>query len=113
MNSSKLALFVAAALGLVGAAVNWIYLDSRSKQSEKIEFLSVAPTANILPGDRFTEDKLAALAIPKNNVKARAVRPSHQLGRPADGDRHDRRYPFEGGEIILRQRLKTPPPRWS
>jgi hypothetical protein len=110
MNGSKVALFVAAALGLVGAVVNWIYLDIKSKQVESIEFLSVAPSATIFPGDRFTEDKLAPLAIPKNNVKvpfyAQAIKWADRqtvIGMTAV-------YPFEAGEIILRQRIKTPPP---
>src|SRR5438128_10852911 len=109
MNSSKIALFVAAALGLVGAAVNWIYLDTKSKQFEKIEFLSTAPGATILPGDRFTEDKLAPLAIPKDNVRRELYLQAIKWA--------DRRtvigmtavYPFESGKIILRQDLKTPP----
>jgi hypothetical protein len=110
MNSSKIALFVAAALGLVGAAVNWIYLDSKSKQFEKIEFLSVAPGTTILPGDRFTEDKLAPIAIPKDNVRreldVQAIRWADRqtvIGMTAV-------YSFDGGKIILQQDLKTPPP---
>lgn len=110
MNGSKLALLVAAVLGVLGAAVNWVYLDSKSKQLEKIEFLSVAPGNTILPGDRFSEIKLAPLAIPKDNVSkelfAQAIRWSDRqtvIGMTAA-------YTFDGGEIILRQRLKTPPP---
>jgi len=110
MNGSKVALFVAAALGLVAAAMNWVYLDSKSKQFEKIEFLSVATGATILPGDRFTEDKLAPLAIPRDNVRpelfAQAIKWADRqtvIGMTAV-------YPFEGGKIILRQDLKTPPP---
>jgi hypothetical protein len=110
MSGSKTALAVAAALGLLGAAVNWIYLDTKAKQLDKVEFLSVAPTSLLLPGDRFTEDKLAPLAIPKANV-------SQQLSKQAIlwSDRKTvigmtAVYPFDSEEIILRQRLKTPPP---
>ncbi len=110
MNGSKVALLVAAVLGILGAAVNWVYLDGKSKQLEKIEFLSVAPGVTMLPGDRFIETKLAALAIPKDNVSKelflQAVRWTDRqtvIGMTAA-------YTFDGGEIILRQRLKTPPP---
>jgi hypothetical protein len=110
MNSSKVALLVAAGLGLVGAAVNWIYLDGKSRQFEMLEMLSVAPGVTIMPGDRFTEDRLAPMAIPRDNVSkelfAQAVRYADRqtvIGMTAV-------YPFDGGEIILRQRLKTPPP---
>jgi hypothetical protein len=110
MNGSKVALIVAAVLGVLGAAVNWVYLDSKTKQLERIEFLSVAPGVTMLPGDRFSENKLAPLAIPKDNVGkelfAQAIRWSDRqtvIGMTAA-------YSFDGGEIILRQRLKTPPP---
>src|SRR5690349_14385049 len=110
MNGSKIGLVVAAVLGLLGAAVNWVYLDSKTKQLERIEFLSVAPGVTMLPGDRFSESKLAPLAIPANNVgnelRAQGVRWSDRqtvIGMTAA-------YSFDGGEIILRQRLKTPPP---
>src|SRR6185369_2345048 len=110
MNGSKVALVVAAVLGLLGAAVNWVYLDSKSKQLEKIEFLSIATGVTVLPGDRFSDSKLAPLAIPKDNVSkelfAQAIRWSDRqtvIGMTAA-------YSFDSGEIILRQRLKTPPP---
>jgi hypothetical protein len=110
MNGSKVALIVAAVLGVLGAAVNFLYLDSKTRQLEKIEFLSVAPGVTLLPGDRFTETKLAPLAIPKDNVreelKAQAIRWSDRqtvIGMTAV-------HSFEGGKIILRQDLKTPPP---
>jgi hypothetical protein len=110
MNSSKVALLVAAALGVVGAAVNWIYLDTKSKQVENIEFVSVSPTATILPGDRFTEDKLAPLAIPRNHVKAPLYAQAIKWADRQTVVGMTAVYPFESGEIILRQRLKTPPP---
>src|SRR3954467_15122915 len=104
MNGSKVALIVATVLGLLGAAVNWVYLDTKTKQLEKIDFLSVTPGVTMLPGDRFTESKLAPLAIPKDNVSkelfAQAIRWTDRqtvIGMTAA-------YSFDGGEIILRQR---------
>src|SRR5437870_9148676 len=110
MNSPKVALVVAAVLGVVGALVNWIYLDGKSKQLEKIEFLSIAPGAALTPGEKFTDDKLAPLAIPKDNVSKELFKEALRyadrqtvVGMPAA-------YYFESGAIVLRQRLKTPPP---
>jgi hypothetical protein len=108
--NGKIALPIAAGLALAGAALNWFYLQTKAEQLEKIEFLCVAPGATIRPGDRFTDDKLAPLAIPKNNVgetlaKEAILYKDRQavIGMPAV-----RLHPER--EIILRQDLKTPPP---
>ena len=109
MNGTKV-LVIAAALGVAGAALNWYYLHTKSQQLEKIEFLSIAPGASVQPGERFSEAKLAPLAIPKDNVskelREQAILysdlktvenvPAVRLHRP--------------GEILLRQDLKAPPP---
>ena len=58
----------AAALGVAGAALNWYYLHTKSQQLEKIAFLSIAPGATVQPGEKFSKEKLAPLAIPKDNV---------------------------------------------
>ncbi|MCI0358338.1 MAG: hypothetical protein L0211_07640 [Planctomycetaceae bacterium] len=105
----KIALPIAAGLALAGALLNWIYLDTKAQQLEKIEFLCVASGATIRPGERFTEDKLAPLAIPKNNVGENLA---------DEAIKYDDRGTVIGmaavrlhreGEIILRQDLKTPP----
>jgi hypothetical protein len=113
MNGTK-ALAIAAALGVAGAALNWYYLDTKSQQLKKIEFLCIAPGASIQPGERFTEAKLAPLPIPKNNVvnfegqvlRKEAILYSDRatvIGMAAARK-------FDENEIILRQDLKTPPP---
>jgi hypothetical protein len=104
------ALAIAAALGLAGAALNWYYLVTKAEQLDKLDFLSVAPGAIIQPGDRFTEDKFAPMAIPKDNVseqfKSEGILWSDRqtvIGMTAVKLHRER-------EILLRQDLKTPPP---
>ena len=108
MNGTK-ALTIAAALGLAGAALNWYYLFTKAQQLEKIEFLSIAPGVTIQPGDRFTESKLAPLAIPKDNASKQfrdegILYADRQtvINMPAVRTHRER-------EILLRQDLKTPP----
>jgi hypothetical protein len=109
MNGTK-ALVLAAALGLAGAALNWYYLFTKSQQLEKIEFLSVAPGATIQPGETFSKEKFAPLAIPKDNVseqfKAEAI--LFADWKTVEGMRAVRMH--REREILLRQDLKTPPP---
>ena len=111
--NGKIALPIAAGLALAGAALNWIYLTNKAQQLDKIEFLCVAPGVTIRPGDRFTEDKLAPLAIPKNNVVNRAGENLRKEAilyadrKTVEGMAAVR--PYAENEIILRQDLKTPP----
>ncbi len=106
---NAMGLALAAVLGLAAALLNWSYLERRSLEIEAVSFLAVADTARIRPGDTFQESQLVRVDIPRR-----------QVGRLEDSavmfaDRHTvigmkavRSY--EGGEIILRQDLKTPPP---
>jgi hypothetical protein len=107
--NGKIALPIAAALAVAGAALNWIYLNTKAQQLEKVAFLCVAPGATIRPGDRFTEDKLAPLAIPKNNVGENLAKEAiHYDDRGTVIGMSAVRVHREG-EIILRQDLRTPP----
>jgi len=108
--NGKIALPIAAGLALAGAALNWFYLQTKAEQLEKIEFLCVAPGATIRPGDRFTDDKLAPLAIPKNNVGETLAKEAilYNDRQAVIGMHAVRLHPER--EIILRQDLKTPPP---
>jgi hypothetical protein len=70
----------------------------------------VAPGVTIRPGELFTKDKLAPLAIPKNNVGENLAREAIHY---KDIDAVDRMVAVRlhrEGEILLRQDLKTPPP---
>ena len=111
--NGKVALPIAAGLALAGALVNWFYLDTKARQLEKVEFLCIAPGVTIRKGDRFTDEKFAALPIPKNNVTDRngkILREDAILYADRGtviGMAATRLY--EENEIILRQDLKTPP----
>lgn len=111
--NGKIALPIAAGLALAAAVLNWVYLDTKAQQLEKIEFLCVAPGITIRPGDRFTDDNLAPLPIPKNNVTDSAGKNLRQEAilyadrGTVRGMTAVRKY--EAGELILRQDLRTPP----
>ena len=109
MNGTK-ALAIAAALGVAGAALNWYYLHTKSQQLEKIAFLSIAPGATVQPGEKFSKEKLAPLAIPKDNVSEQLreegiLYADLETVRSVPAVRVHR-----GGEILLRQDLRAPPP---
>jgi len=109
MNGTK-ALAIAAALGVAGAALNWYYLFTKSQQLEKIEFLSIAPGVTIQPGERFTEAKLAPLAIPKDNVSEQLLKEAILFADWRTVENMPAVRAHREREILLRQDLKTPPP---
>jgi hypothetical protein len=103
---------LAGVLGLVGAALNWLYLTTKAQELEAVEYIGIAPDAIVHPGDKFTEEDLAPVAIPKN---AQGRLPDFAIlyrerqaviGTPAV-------ELYTGGELLLRQDLKTPPPQLS
>jgi hypothetical protein len=109
MNGTKV-LAIAAALGVAGAALNWYYLFTKSQQLEKIEFLSIAPGASVQPGERFSEAKLAPLAIPKDNVSEELREQAILYSDLKTVENVPAVRLHRAGEILLRQDLKAPPP---
>lgn len=109
MNGSKAALVVAAVLGVAGAGLNLWYLNEKSKAVEKVSFIGIKPNTVIRPGDKFLDDNFLRVDIPKANVGAleqMAVRYEDRntvVGMPSVKS-------YTGGELLLRDDLRTPPP---
>jgi hypothetical protein len=102
-------LLVAMFLGLAGAVLNWFYLEQRSHDFDKVPFIGVREGVTIRRGEVLTEDKLVQVDIP----------------RSATGQLKDFAYYYKdlatvlgqspkreisGGELLLRQDMKMPPP---
>ncbi|HZN33503.1 MAG TPA: hypothetical protein VFB80_06770 [Pirellulaceae bacterium] len=108
MNGSKIALFAAAALGIAGAALNLAYLTGKAQQAEKVSYIGIRKGAIIRRGDRFSEDHLVPIDIPKShvgNLERVAIRYADRgtvVGMSAVKD-------YEGDELLLRGDLDTPP----
>lgn len=100
-------LAIAAALGVVGALCNWMYLHRQAAGFEKVDFVMISPNAQINLGDRLQEDHFTAVAIPRQY----ADHLSHVAIQWKDrkillGRRATRSY--RGGELLLQQELSTP-----
>lgn len=102
-------LLIALALGVAGGLLNWSYLERKSRDVERTAFVGIADGIFIRPGDVFKEEDLVAVEIPKNRVGLLpefAVLYSDRftiIGGNAVRE-------FEGGQLVLRQDLKAPPP---
>jgi hypothetical protein len=101
-------LFLAVALGLVGAAFNYLYLQSKAGQVEMVYFIGIKPGKDLPEGHRLTDQDLEAVPIPKlwvGNLDQYAILDSARS--TVLGQAIVRAKP--GGSLLLADDLRTPP----
>jgi len=106
------ALAVALALGVAGALLNFVYLSKASQGTDTDQFLGLKKDRHLAPGDRLEEEDLETVPIPR--LKAGVLRRyafvesdlSKVVGEPVWLE-------IEGGSLLLRDYLKTPPPEFE
>lgn len=101
-------LLIALSLAIVACLLNWQYLERKSKEIEVVSFLSIAEGVQLKRGDTFQAEHFVQLDIPRKNVGS--LQETAVMYRDLDTvismkALHD----YWGGEIMLRQELKTPP----
>lgn len=107
---SMQALILVLGLGIAGALFNWAYLRQKSADLEMVPFIGIKTGVTVNAGDKLTEEHLAPVAIPAENVgnlrdfayewKSLAT----VVGRPVHRT-------LTGGSLLLQEDLKTPPPK--
>ncbi len=105
-------LLIAISLGIAAALLNWKYLDRKSQEIEFVSFLAVSKDVQLEVGDTFKENDFVRLDIPRKNagrLSDSAVLFNDRL--TVVSMKAIREY--QGGEIVLRQDLKTPPPEFK
>jgi len=99
----------AVVLGVLAVGLNWFYLDRKSREFEKVDFVGVAHDHPIAAGEAFRDDDLVPIPIPAaaaERLKYVAVLWSDRgtvIGSNAV-------QAYQGDELILLDDLKTPPP---
>ncbi len=106
-------LIVAIALGLVGAAANFVYLNAEAQKQDMVAFIGIKKGVIVARGERLTEDNMVKVEIPANrigNLKEYAYLWADRIAvkdmpvwRTLDSS-------SEGGLLLLQSDLKTPPP---
>ena len=100
-------LLIAAVLGLAGALCNWMYLDSLASGEARLAFIGVKPDVRLNVGDQFKADQLEPVEVPRSRQgNLQDVAPLWSAREAVIGLRANK--PYAGGELILRQDLKTP-----
>jgi hypothetical protein len=102
-------LIIAAFFGLLGIALNWVYLQNKLRDADIVQFLGIKDGVTIKTGDLIQEADLVPVPIPEFN--ARRLRPFVFLYNDVNtiaGTRSTRT--MEGGELFTRHDYRTPPP---
>ena len=95
-------------LGVLAAGLNWFYLDRKSREFEKVSFVSIAHDTPIHPGETFTQSHFVEMPVPE--VAARKLEGVAVLWKDLDtvvGMNAVRE--FSGDELLLRSDLEAPP----
>lgn len=100
---------VALLLGLLGAALNYVYLDNKTRHVKTVSFIGLRDDAKLRPGDPLKDDDLVPVTIPEANVGnlKKFVYLWTEL-ETVRGIRAIRSY--QGGELLRREDYRTPPP---
>jgi hypothetical protein len=106
-------LIVAAGLGIVGALVNFYYLNTEAQKKDMVAFIGIKKGVILGRGDKLSEDKLVKVEIPANhvgNLKDYACLWDESVGikdrpvwRTLDSSN------TEGGLLLLRGDYREPP----
>jgi len=101
-------LLIALSLAMIAGVLNWKYLERKTDEVETVSFVAIKDGVSMEPGDKFLENHFAKLDVPKKN--AGYLQQSAVLFE----DRHTvvsmkALHRYRGGDVILRQELKTPP----
>ncbi len=101
-------LLIAVVLGLAGAALNWFYLEQRSRALDKVSFIGIREGVAVRRGDVLREEVLVPVDIPNNAVgQLRDFAYLYKDRNTVIGQSPKRAY--TGGELLLRQDFRTPP----
>src|SRR5262245_4162946 len=101
-------LIVAALLGVLGVALNWLYLNNKQADLESLSFLGVREGAAIAIGNTFKESDFVQVKIPI--TQARGLEHFVYLFRDLHlivGTHATRAY--QGGDLVWLADYRTPP----
>ena len=105
----SLGLIIAAGLGLVAVAANWVYLTNKTAGTESVAFIGVRDGVTIQVGEMIKKNQLARVPVPKK--QAENLKKFAYLYEDIDsvvGVFRATRT-LKAGDLIFRQDYLTPP----
>lgn len=101
-------LILAVFLGLVGAVLNWIYLENKTRDVDSVSFLGIKEGVEILPGQQMRGSHFAEVKIPQRHAKNLKGFVYLYEDR-ATLEKTPSTQDYNGGELVLRSAIRTPP----
>lgn len=102
-------LIVALLLGLLGAALNFVYLTNKTRQVKTVSFIGIKPDTRLRVGDALKEGDLVEVRIPE--MHAGNLKEFVFLWQDLETVKGIRAiHPYLGGELLRREDYRTPPP---
>ncbi len=103
-------LVIAAVLGILAVALNWFYLDSKTKNFEMQTFLGVKDGVTITVGDTFKPEHFTPVQIPAAHVKGlEDFVFLYEDAKTVENTKAVR--PYLGGELLFKSDYRTPMPK--
>lgn len=101
-------LILAVFLGLVGAVLNWIYLDNKTKDVDSVVFLGIKDGLEIRPGQQLRGSHFVEVKIPRRHAKTlKGFVYLYEDRATLENTLSTQNY--EGGELVFRSDYRTPP----
>lgn len=101
-------LIVAVVVGVLGVALNWIYLQNKTRDVEKVEFLGLREDVTMQPGQTFKDSDLERVPIAKMHA-GNLHEYAHLFSDKPTVVGYSPTRVYQGGQLILRADLRTPP----
>lgn len=102
-------LILALVAGLAATVCNWLYLQGKANDVEKIGFLGLKKDVTLVRGERLTESQLEEVLIPKQWIGNLDKYAYHYADRQSVVGMSVARTQV-GPVLLLQQDLRTPPP---
>lgn len=101
-------IILAVFLGLVGAVLNWVYLENKTKGAAVVAFLGIKDGVQIRPGQQFRSSNFVEVEIPER--QARTLKAFVYLYEDrATLVNASATQEYAGGELVFRADYRTPP----
>lgn len=102
-------LIVAGLLGVLAVALNWIYLNGKTKdKGDYVKFLAVKSGVKIAPGQIIRDDQLQAVGVPKDYAE-RLKETAYLYEERATVVGITATVEYQAGDLLCRQDYRTPP----
>jgi hypothetical protein len=102
-------LIIAAGLGLLAVALNWVYLTQKTEGTNSVSFIGVRQGVTIKAGDYIKESQIVEVKIPENHAKSLKKLAYSYRDIKSVVNMFPVARTLVGGDLVLHQDYRTAP----